>query len=264
MEEKDKSLPTSTGDGSTTTEEKPTREKVSYTAEQQRHLDEIVIPSRLKRERAVVTSEVTAEVTEQVTRALRAQYESDVEALHAELAAAKRGIASNAEKAESQRALAEANARAAALQEQAKLAVEHASKRDAEIYKRDKRDAMVTAMGDRFVNQNAVLVITDGAVQRDSTTGEFVVLDEKGHIRINASLEPLSLEAYFGEIAEQHPYLAAGKTRGGTGASGSQSSGPQTPQVIAKSDLKNDKARIKFIRENGYQKFASLPLRRPE
>lgn len=261
MDDTNKSQPTTaTGDGSTKTEEKP---KVSYTPEQQQHLDTVVIPSRLKRERAVVTAEVTEQVTEQVTRALRAQYESDVEALHTELAAAKKGIVSNAEKAESQRALSEANARAAALQEQAKLAVEHASKRDAEIYKRDKRDAMVTAMGDRFVNQNAVLVITDGAVQRDSTTGEFVVVDQKGHIRINASLEPLSLEAYFGEIAEQHPYLAAGKTKGGTGSSSSNSNGPQTRQILAKEDIRTDAERIRYIKESGYAKFAALPLKRP-
>lgn len=238
----------------TNTTDTTTTDKISYTPEQQKHLDTVVIPSRLKRERAVLTRELsetlTGEITAKVTSELRAQYEADVETLHAELAAAKKGNGSNAEKVELQRALAEANARAAALQEQAKLAGEHASRRDAEIYKRDKRDAMVKAMGGRFVNENAVLVITDGAVQLDTTTGEYVVLDEKGNIRVGASMEPISLETYFGEIAEQHSYLAAGKIKGGAGASSSSTNGAQTRQVLAKSDLKDDAAKIKWINEN--------------
>ncbi len=244
-----------------------TTDKITYTPEQQRHLDTIIIPSRLKRERAVLTRELsdmlTGEITAKVTSELRAQYEADVETLHTELAAAKKGIVSNTEKVESQRALSEANARAAALQEQARLAVEHAKQRDAEIYKRDKRDAMVKAMAGRFINEAPVFLLTENFVQLDGATGEFVVLDEKGNIRVNASLEPISLETYFGEVAEQHSYLAAGKTKSGTGASSSSSNGSQTSQVLAKSDLKNDQAKIKYIKEFGYEKYAALPLKRP-
>ena len=236
---------TNNPDGST----KPATSKPIYDEAQQHHIDAVILPNRLRRKETEVTDRLTGEFDERWVAREREFGE--------QLAAAK--SSSSAEEA-----LAAERERSKLAMEHIKASAEENAKLRTAIAKRDKADAMTKAIKGRFINENAALLIAEGAVQFDSATGEYVVLDEKGNIRVNASLEPISLDTYFGEIAEQHSYLAVGTTKGGTGSSSSSTNGAQTRQVLAKSDLKNDAQRIEFINKNGLRAFEKLPLRRDD
>lgn len=70
-----------------------------------------------------------------------------------------------------------------------------------------------------FFNLEAVQVLTEKFVKYDQQNSRFVVMNEQGQERLNASFEPMSLEEYYAEFAEKNKYLVRGDVRPGAGSS---------------------------------------------
>lgn len=91
---------------------------------------------------------------------------------------------------------------------------------------RDRQDAIREAMDSQefeFVNRKAVIGLSHSNVVWDEDRSRFVVHDDKGRLRFNSSLEPMTLEEYYQAFSTEHPYLVKAKTVGGAGSSESKS-----------------------------------------
>jgi hypothetical protein len=73
-----------------------------------------------------------------------------------------------------------------------------------------------------FVDVSDVLELTDKFVKWDDTKGRFIVLNDAGTERLNASYEAMSLAEYYAEYAAKKPHLVRSDVRGGAGSGGSQ------------------------------------------
>lgn len=120
-----------------------------------------------------------------------------------------------------------------------------------------KRSAQREAMGDLFLPQarKAVEVMTDNAglgitVEQDKT-GNYIVR-EKGQIKLNASLEPMTLSEFYAEFAVKNPKMA--NVHSGSGSR-------QDGKVRSKSDLKTVAEKHSFIIKRGIRAYEMLPLK---
>jgi hypothetical protein len=88
-----------------------------------------------------------------------------------------------------------------------------------------KQHAMQSAAGKvGFVNPEIPVRLLDHYIQWDDERSKFVVKGDAGTMRMNAALEPMSLEEFYEEFATKNPYLVRGENKGGTGSSESQRS----------------------------------------
>lgn len=245
----------------TDTNNKPSPpEKATYSPEQQAHIDTVILPARLKRERKNLTAELTdsitakatAELTEKLTAELTEKLKSQAnqqKATDPELAAINREI--ELERAKRKSILPDL---------QNKMRETHAVEQELAGIK--KEQAVIAAMGDQFHNANLIFALVQDRIELDAGTGKYVVRGEDGKIMNDASLEPISLETFFTSFAsvEANRYLVKGLPKGTE--PNPQTTKTQTRQILAKADIKSDAERIRFINEHGYERFASLPLRR--
>lgn len=96
-----------------------------------------------------------------------------------------------------------------------------------------------------FVDTNVVATLTKDQVKFDPELGRFIVLNDNGSVRMNASFEPTTLDEFYSEFAATHSYLVRGDVKSGTGSAESTKGGGQfgntyTPEEIfgPKSDSK--------------------------
>lgn len=75
-----------------------------------------------------------------------------------------------------------------------------------------------------FVDVSMVTTLTKDQVKFDPEVGRFIVLNDNGSIRMNASFEPVTLEEFYSDFAASRPYLVRGDMKSGTG-SGESSTG---------------------------------------
>lgn len=76
-----------------------------------------------------------------------------------------------------------------------------------------------------FVDLGVVQKLTQDNVVFDETRSRFVVTNDEGTARMNASFEPMSLEEYYTEYASKNPYLVRGSVLGGASSAESQRAG---------------------------------------
>jgi len=92
-----------------------------------------------------------------------------------------------------------------------------------ETLKVRKEVAMHKAVGKlSFVDPAMVAKLTDDSIKWDEQKGRFVVISESGTEKLNASMEPMSLEEFYKGFATENPYLVKADARGGAGSSQSQ------------------------------------------
>lgn len=205
-----------------------TEEKITFSPEQQKRIDEIIKESMgraggaIKRENEELSTKMQT-------------LQSELEAAKAELGKAK----TPSEKKESK---AEAEALAAQIQEmkaiQSQTAAEMdrlkqlaASKdKDVEAARKEalnirKQNAIQSAASSHgFVDVDVVTALTSEAIQFDPEKAKFYVVGENGQPRLNAAYEQMSLDEYFQEFATKKPYLVRGDVKGGVGSTEAQRS----------------------------------------
>lgn len=113
-----------------------------------------------------------------------------------------------------------------------------------------------------FVDVGAVIKLTKEQITIDPETGRFVVLNDAGQPRLNASFEPMSLEEFYNDYAAKNKYLVRGNIIAGTGSSESGRSnlssngryevadifGPKSSSQKASELMKADPAEYKRLR----------------
>lgn len=168
---------------------------------------------------------------------LRGEYEPKLASLQTELTEAK--AAAKAAKPGAQKT--EANADVAALQAQidemksasrtskdeiAQWKTEAQTKaREVETAKAEslgiRKDVAITNAASKvnFVNTEVVLKLTKDNIQFDAASGRFIVTSDSGQPRLNAAMEPMSLDEFYTEFAAKNKYLVRGDIVPGTNSS---------------------------------------------
>ena len=70
-----------------------------------------------------------------------------------------------------------------------------------------------------FVNTEVVATLTRSQIHVDAETGKFSVQREDGQPRLNAAMEPMSLDEFYNDFAAKNPYLVRGDVKSGSGGS---------------------------------------------
>jgi hypothetical protein len=96
-----------------------------------------------------------------------------------------------------------------------------ATKAERDALARERQDTNITehlrrAAGDQFVNQDLAVNLMRQNVR--VVDGKPVVIGPDGNPRMNASLDQMTLQDLATELTVQHPYLARGTVRPGTGS----------------------------------------------
>lgn len=73
-----------------------------------------------------------------------------------------------------------------------------------------------------FINTDVVAKLTQDDIKWDADRGKFVVNGPNGQLRLNAGLDPMSLDEYMNEFAVQNPYLVRGDVKPGIGSTGNR------------------------------------------
>lgn len=97
-----------------------------------------------------------------------------------------------------------------------------------EIRKRDKMEAIRTAMdsvGVDFVSRQDAIRLSESSIDWDEERKSFVVRDENGNLKYDAALNPKSLTQFYREFVAERPYLVKAQTRGGAGSKESSATG---------------------------------------
>lgn len=82
---------------------------------------------------------------------------------------------------------------------------------------------MQTAIGKvGFIDPGIVAEVTAKFIKYDGERKRFVVLNEEGGERVDASFAPMSLDDFYQDYAARNPFLVRGDARGGAGSAPSQ------------------------------------------
>jgi hypothetical protein len=76
-----------------------------------------------------------------------------------------------------------------------------------------------------FRDLKVIEVLTSDNIQWDQEASSFVVVNDKGTVRMNSMMDPLSLEEYYREVAESMKYLVNGDVAPGAGSTESNRGG---------------------------------------
>jgi hypothetical protein len=204
--------------------------KITFTAEQQARVDEIVRESQGRagneaRARAAVAETKATELATQVSDLSKqlqklqkgsggsADEKTEIEQLRAKLDEVK--SVQETSKAELDRKNQELAAKA-------KEALD--ARADAEGVR--KQNAIQSAAGKNgFFNVDQVVKLTGDLVKYDATTKSFTVFTENGTERLNSEYKPMTLDEFYIEFAAKNPYLVRSDVKGGSGSSESVRTG---------------------------------------
>lgn len=156
-----------------------------------------------------------------------------------------------------------ARAEAAAAQRELD-AVQKATKRaEAELTKTRRDQAIRDAIGERFHSKDDVQKLIGKNLYWDTETGTHVIREGGPNSlpKMNASLEPMTLEEYVEQFASERPYMVRGTQ---TGSVNRPSYAPQNEfaNVTSKADLKGDPKLIsRFVDVMGLEAFERLKLK---
>lgn len=111
--------------------------------------------------------------------------------------------------------------------EEARKKADEAAQAKSDVQNVQKKIAMNSAaQSAKFRNLDHAVLLTQDAVKWDSEHNSWVVLGEHGQPRMNASMEPLSLEEFYQDFAAKHKYMVAGDIASGVGST------PNSGQVL--------------------------------
>lgn len=112
------------------------------------------------------------------------------------------------------------------LKEQMKAIRETAAQKEAEAQAArnqaqdmSKMYALEKAISGRFIDPDMIISSTKDQIGWDEAFQRWVIKNPEGSPRMNASLEPMSLEEFYEEVATKKPWAVNANFRGGTGAS---------------------------------------------
>ncbi len=199
------------------------QKKVVFSEEQQAKVNELIQDAmgragREARERAAALEQNVATLTSKLTAAEEAlknastkteksNAKADVDALSAQIEEMKRAGQTTAQELEALRAKEKA-----LLQEAAAARNETLSVR--------KQVAIQSAAGKvNFVDVSIVAKLTEDSIKWDEAKKTFIVVNEQGQPRLNASFDPMSLEEFYTDFAAKNPYLVRGDVKPGVGSS---------------------------------------------
>jgi hypothetical protein len=74
-----------------------------------------------------------------------------------------------------------------------------------------------------FLDLDDVIRLTADFVRFDESRGRFVVVNDQGVERMNASYEPMTLEEFYTEYSKKKPHLVKGDFKGGAGSKPNES-----------------------------------------
>lgn len=201
----------------TSTAEGNGSQKVTFTDEQQAKVEQIVdravgrVASNLRTELSAKEQKI-ADLEAELNKARdnrnshTPKGEKRVEDLEATIEEMKR--ASHTSKEEAERYKAEAQARA--------KEVEVAKRESVSI--RKSQVIQNAAAKHNFVSLEAVGKLTQDNIDYDQESGRFVVLNEYGKTRLNAAMEPMTIEEFYQDFASKNKYLVRGDFQSGTGS----------------------------------------------
>lgn len=169
-----------------------------------------------------------------------ASLEAELNAARAELKAAKEAVAAAKTPGDKSAAKNDLDRLQVQLEEMrnAHLSVQEEAKRyreiaearakEVELAKQDsintRKQVAITAAASKqnFIDPTVAMKLTEDNIKYDEKAGRFVVLGDKGQERMNASLEPMTLEEYYQEFAAKNPYLVRGDVTPGIGSTTSR------------------------------------------
>jgi hypothetical protein len=123
-----------------------------------------------------------------------------------------------------------------------------------------KTQAMLNAASKQsFYQPDDVLNLVQNKIVWDVDSKTFVV-KENGIIKQNSSLQNMTLDEFFAEVAASRPYLVNGDMKSGAGSKESSMS-TNAGLIKTKLDLKTAKEKSDFIGKFGLDKFSALPPR---
>jgi hypothetical protein len=197
-------------------------QKVTFDERQQAKVTELIIAGKseaakeLRAEHAALKAETDALKTELAAAkaaaakapvgAKKDAATADVEALQAQIAEMK--AVSESFKTEKEQLVAAANRKA-----------QETTEARAEIT-RIKRDAEIkSAAGQHgFYNPDDVAALTSGSIRYDESRGKYIVVGDGDQPRLNAQMEPMSLDEYYADYASKHKYMVRSDFKGGVGS----------------------------------------------
>ncbi len=117
------------------------------------------------------------------------------------------------------------------------------------------------AGGLEFHNIQTVKKLVEDTIAFDEESGQWVV-KENGQIKLNNSMNPMTLAEYFPMFAAANTYLVKGTAKAGSGSAESGKGFTHTPgSVKSRSDIKTTKEKVDFISKHGYEAWEKLPVR---
>lgn len=106
------------------------------------------------------------------------------------------------------------------LQEKQKELLGNLEKEKQERMLERKRNTLLSAANKAgFIDPTIVQRLVEDSFSYDENSRAWKIHNESGQERWNKNLQPMSIEEFFEEYAEKHPYLVKGSNTGGTGAS---------------------------------------------
>lgn len=207
-----------------TTPENNDQKKIEYTPEQQSHIEQLIKQKQGEAAKQLRTElETTKSTMEQFKaeldavrkeqkKAPTAEGKSEIEILKGQMEDVKSAYASLQREAENYK-------------NSLKVKDDEVSKARSEAVSIRKSAEMSAAAGNQhFVDIGVVTKLTADSIVFDSDKGRFVVVNDDGNPRVNASFEPMTLPEFFAEFAAKNPYLVRSEARGGAGATESSRS----------------------------------------
>lgn len=200
--------------------------KITFTEEQQAHINKIIQERLGRQEQSHQTQLTTFETTLQ---GLKVELQETKEKAKANPGEKKEGKAAIEEL---ERQIAEVKAANKPLADQLQTLQTQMTEKDKLILK-SKQEAVnirkevaiaKAATPVNFMSLEVAMKLTADSIKWEESKGKFVVIGENSQERLNSALEPMSLEEFYQEYAAKNPYLVRGDTKSGTGStSGSRS-----------------------------------------
>lgn len=120
---------------------------------------------------------------------------------------------------EAQRVVESLKEQMRAIRETATLKEQEAQQAKTQAHEMSKMYALEKSIAGRFIDPEMIISSTKDQIGWDEAFQRWVVKNPEGSPRMNASLEPMSLDEFFEEVATKKPWAVNANFRGGTGAS---------------------------------------------
>lgn len=192
--------------------------KITFTDEQQQKVEQIVdkavgrVAQNLRNELSAREQRI-AELEAEVARARESRPapgskgDKKLEDLEATIEEMRRAGQSKAEEAERYKNEALQKAREVELARQESVAI------------RKTQVIHYAASKHNFVSLEAAQKLTQDSISYNPESGKFEVLNENGKPRLNASMEPMTVDEFFNDFAAKNKYLVRGDLSSGSGSS---------------------------------------------